>query len=88
MSESESLLQFPCDLPVKVFGRNGAAFRRTTLAIVERHFGEAGTDNVSEQLSRRESYASLTIVVRAESREQIDALYRELTSNADILMVL
>ena len=88
MSESESLLQFPCDLPVKVFGRNGATFRRTALAIVERHFGEAGTESVSEQLSRRESYASLTIVVHAESREQIDALYRELTSNADILMVL
>lgn len=88
MSDSESLLQFPCDLPVKVFGRNEAQFRRAALAIVERHFGTAGTENVSEQLSRRESYASLTIVVRAESREQIDALYRELSSSADILMVL
>lgn len=88
MSDTESLLQFPCDVPVKVFGRNEGPFRRAALSIVERHFGEAGTENVTEQLSRRESYASLTIVVRAESREQIDALYRELTSNADILMVL
>jgi putative lipoic acid-binding regulatory protein len=88
MSDTDSLLQFPCDLPVKVFGRNDAPFRQAALAIVERHFGEAGTENVSEQLSRREAYASLTIVVRAESREQIDALYRELTSSADILMVL
>jgi len=88
MSDTESLLQFPCDLPVKVFGRNADDFRRAALSIVERHFGELGTENVSEQLSRRESYSSLTIVVRAESREQIDALYRELTSSADILMVL
>ena len=88
MSESESLLKFPCDLPVKVFGRNEEQFRRTALSIVERHFGEAGPENVKEQLSSRESYASLTIVVRAESREQVDALYRELSSSADILMVL
>lgn len=88
MSDSESLLQFPCDVPVKVFGRNETAFRQTSLSIVARHFGEAGTENVSEQLSRQESYVSLTIVVHAESREQIDALYRELTASADILMVL
>lgn len=87
-SSQDSPLKFPCDIPVKVFGRNGARFRRTAVEIVERHFGELGEGEVSEQLSRRERYASLTIVVHAESREQIDALYRELTSNDDILMAL
>ena len=88
MTESDSLLQFPCELPIKVFGRNAGAFRQTTLSIVERHFGELKAGDVSEQLSRQKSYASLTIVVRAESRAQMDALYRELTANAEILMVL
>ncbi|HEX7081770.1 MAG TPA: DUF493 domain-containing protein [Gammaproteobacteria bacterium] len=88
MSDSESLLKFPCRLPIKVFGRNVPAFRRTTISIVERHFGSLDATDVSEQLSRRESYASLTIVVHADSRAQVDALYRELTSNDDILMVL
>ena len=88
MTDSDSLLSFPCDLPVKVFGRNGEAFRRTAIAIVERHFGEVGSERVSEQLSRQESYASLTIVVRAESRAQMDALYRDLTASPDILMAL
>ncbi len=88
MSDSESLLQFPCDVPVKVFGRNETAFRDAALSIVARHFGAASTQEVSEQLSRRESYVSLTIVVHAESREQIDSLYRELTASGDILMVL
>lgn len=88
MSDEESLLRFPCDLPIKVFGRNGAAFREAAIAIVERHFGELDSADVSEQLSRRESYVSLTIVVHAESRAQVDALYRELTSSDDILMVL
>lgn len=88
MTDSDSLLSFPCDLPVKVFGRNGEAFRRTAIEIVERHFGEVRSESVSEQLSRQESYASLTIVVRAESRAQMDALYRDLTSSPEILMAL
>lgn len=88
MSDSDSLLEFPCDLPVKVFGRNGDAFRRTAMGIVERHCGSIAPHNVSEQLSRQESYVSLTIVVRAESKAQMDALYQDLTSSPDILMAL
>ncbi|MFO7285934.1 MAG: DUF493 domain-containing protein [Gammaproteobacteria bacterium] len=88
MSDAESLLTFPCDLPVKVFGRNVEAFRQAAIAIVERHCGEIGADRISEQLSRHASYAALTIVVHAESRAQMDALYRDLTSSPDILMAL
>ncbi|MBN1237257.1 MAG: DUF493 domain-containing protein [Gammaproteobacteria bacterium] len=84
MSE-EHLLTFPCDLPIKVFGRNRDSFREAAVGIVRRHFDDA---EVSEQLSREQRYLSLTIVVRAESRSQVDALYRELTASDDILMVL
>jgi len=43
---------------------------------------------VSEQLSRNDAYVSLTFVVNAQNREEIDALYRELTASDEILMVL
>lgn len=88
MSDEPSLLEFPCDVPVKVFGRNADAFRTVALEIVERHFGALPPGAVSEQLSRRESYVSLTIVVHAQNREQMDALYRDLTAHEDIVMVL
>jgi putative lipoic acid-binding regulatory protein len=86
---NDSLLEFPCDLPVKVFGRNDDAFRRAALEIVRRHF-EAFDESeaLSERTSRADRYLSLTAVVQAESRAQIDALYRELTASGDILMVL
>jgi uncharacterized protein len=83
---SESLLEFPCDLPIKVFGRNDAGFRTAVLAIVAEHYGAAYT--VVEQLSRQSSYLSLTITVRAESRAEIDAVYRDLVANELILMTL
>lgn len=81
-------LTFPCDLPVKVLGRNDAAFRRTALAIVRRHFETFDERRLAQRTSRADRYLSLTVTVRAESREQVDALYRELNASEAVLMVL
>jgi putative lipoic acid-binding regulatory protein len=87
MSESnESPLQFPCELPIKVFGRNEEGFRDAALAIVRAHYGSE--HRVAEQQSKQGSYLSLTITVRAESRAQIDAIYQDLVASEQILMVL
>lgn len=84
----ESLLEFPCDIPVKVFGRNEDSFREAVRAIVKSHYADLGDADLVERSSRRDNYVSLTITVRAESREEIDALYSELSGHAEILMVL
>jgi putative lipoic acid-binding regulatory protein len=86
MSDDESLLRFPTDLPVKVFGRNDPAFRDAVIAIVEAHYGQAYV--IAEQQSKQASYLSFTITVRAESRAQIDALYRGLVAHELVLMAL
>ena len=81
-----SLLTFPCELPIKVLGRNEAAFRTAAIAIVRAHYGDE--HRVAEQLSREGAYLSLTITVRVASREQIDAVYNALVAAPQILMVL
>ena len=86
MSRESSLLEFPCELPIKVLGRNEAAFRDTAMAIVRAHYGEE--HRVAEQLSREGAYLSLTITVRAESREQIDAVYNDLVAAPQVMIVL
>jgi putative lipoic acid-binding regulatory protein len=82
----ESLLTFPSDLAIKVFGRNDSGFREAVLAIIETHYGKAYT--VAEQQSKQASYASLTITVRAESRAQIDTVYQALVAHELVLMAL
>ena len=82
----ESPLQFPADVPVKVFGRNDAEFRAAAVEIIEKHFGKAYT--VTEVASRQAAYVSLTITVRAESRAQLDALYQDFVTSAQVLMAL
>jgi putative lipoic acid-binding regulatory protein len=84
----DSLLSFPCDLPIKIFGRNQQDFRSTVLAIAQSHFPELSNEDVTEQRSREDTFLSLTINVRAKSRNQVDAAYRELTSVSCVLIVL
>jgi putative lipoic acid-binding regulatory protein len=82
----ESLLKFPTDLAVKVFGRNDTGFREAVIEIVEAHYGKAYS--VTEQPSKQAAYLSLSVTVRAESRAQIDALYRALVAHELVLMAL
>ena len=84
----EELLSFPCEMPIKVFGRNEGDFRDVAVAIVKAHFTALTEGDVQEKLSKEGRFVSLTISVTADSRKQLDQLYRELTANQKVLMVL
>ena len=82
------LFEFPCEFPVKVMGRASEDFRRLAREIVERHAGALDAGQVAERLSQDENFISLTFTIRASSREQLDALYRELTAAEEVLIAL
>jgi len=84
----ETLLEFPCRFPVKVMGYNNGAFRDLVVAIVSRHAELAQPDAVTVRDSRRGRYTSVTVAVRAESRAQLDAIYRELTAHERVVVAL
>jgi uncharacterized protein len=84
--QPESLLKFPTDVPVKVFGRNDKRFRAAAVRIARAHYGDAHT--VVEHLSKKGNYLSLTITVHAESRMQIDAMYSDLVASDEVIMVI
>ena len=88
MSNPGSLLEFPCEFPIKVMGRTGVAFRAITLEIVERHAGKLDASSISERLSGKGNYQSITYTVEAQSRAQLDAIYRELTASGIVLVAL
>ena len=88
MTGNGSPYEFPCDIPVKVFGRNDDSFRKAVLEIVQALFPEFDEVNLSGRTSRRDRFLSITVTVYAEDRAQIDALYTRLTSHEAVLMVL
>jgi uncharacterized protein len=84
----ETLFEFPCDFPLKVLGRRSDDFRSIVLGIVKKHAGDIDPMGIEERPSRDGNYLSLTCTLRAQSREQLDGLYRELTSCERVLVVL
>jgi len=88
MKERASLLEFPCDFPLKVMGRSESGFEARALAIVRSHLPDFDAANMHSAASRKGNYLSVTFDLRATSQEQLDALYRELTACEEILMVL
>lgn len=83
-----SVMEFPCEIPVKVLGRNDADFRDVVLSILRAHYEDLAPERIREQLSRRGNYLSITVTVFAVSREQIDEVFRDLTASDSVLMVL
>jgi putative lipoic acid-binding regulatory protein len=85
---SESLQTFPSDFPIKVMGRHDSDLREITQAIIERHAGPLPDTRVRTRTSGDGNFLALTYMVHAESRAQLDAIYRELTACKSVLMAL
>lgn len=87
-SAGDSALTFPCEFPVKAMGRQDAAFPERVLELVGRHAPAAGPEQVRVTASRAGRYQSVTVIITATSREQLDAIYRDLAADAAVLMTL
>lgn len=86
--QEETLLKFPCDFPIKVVGKNNEAFEMFVLSVLHKHFPDLGESALRQKTSKDNTYLSITATVHAESKEQLDAVYRELTGSELTLMVL
>jgi len=84
----ESLLAFPCDFPIKVMGQRQDGFAQAVLETVLRHAPDFDAAAMEMRPSTKGNYLSLTCTVRAVSREQLDALYRELSAHPLVKVVL
>ena len=84
----DTLLEFPCDFPIKVMGAATDEFRSLVLGIITRHFGTLAEGAIEERPSSGGKYLGITITVRAESKAQLDAVYLELTSCRQVLVAL
>jgi len=85
---ASSPLAFPCDFPIKVMGRKQPGFAQAVTDIVRKHAPEFDPATIEMRPSRQGRYLSVTCVLRATSREQLDALYRELCDHPAVVMVL
>jgi putative lipoic acid-binding regulatory protein len=86
--EQKPLLTFPCEFPMKIMGRREDGFAQLVSEIVLRHAPDFDPATMEMRSSKQGRYLSLTVTIQARSREQLDALYSELSAHPMILMVL
>lgn len=84
----ESLLRFPCDFPIKIMGASNIDLQLLAVELVRRHAPDLDETQVRARDSRTGRYQSVTVVVRARDREQLDAIYRELSGHPQVKLVL
>lgn len=86
--EKSSPINFPCDFVVKVMGKASTRFEEQVLNIVLRHFPNNNLNNIIKRNSRDNNYAALSVTVHAQSQEQLNALYEDLTKADEVLFAL
>jgi uncharacterized protein len=85
---NESLLEFPCDFPIKIMGKSHPEFAETIVSVVRQFDNSVDAARVETRPSSGGNYTGLTVTVRATSREQLDDIYRALTGHPMVKVVL
>jgi len=83
-----TLLEFPCEFPIKIMGARVDAFAQAVVDVVLRHAPDFDPATVEMRPSRKGNYLAITCTIRAVSQQQLDDLYRELTSHPLVKVVL
>lgn len=86
--QDESPLKFPCRFPVKAMGKAEHDIEAIFLEILIRHAPDQKDYSIKTQASSNGTFISVTATLDATSREQMDAIYLDLTDHSSILMSL
>ena len=87
-NDKDTLLEFPCEFPLKVMGAAQDGFAEEILRVVSVHAPDFDASRMEMRASSGGNYISLTCTVMATSKEQLDNLYRALTSHPMVKVVL
>jgi putative lipoic acid-binding regulatory protein len=85
---ADSLIEYPSDFPIKIMGATHESFAQIMVELVSIHDPDFHEGKLEMRPSTKGNYLSLTVTVRATSREQLDNLYRALSSHPMVKVVL
>lgn len=86
--ETVSLLQFPCTFPLKIIGDGEADFPSLVVRLVRDHVADLDETQITRRTSSSGRYQALSVIINAQDRAQLDALYQTLSAHPRITMVL
>lgn len=87
-TSTNTLLKFPCDFTIKVFGHDNKDFETNVLMIIHQYFPNLSDRAIQSRKSANGKYCALTITIHVNSKEILDNIYKDLSSSPHVLMAL
>ncbi len=86
--ETETLLKFPCEFSIKAMGRAEPGFDLLVVEMVRNHVPDLHEGAVKSRPSKGGKWVSVTVTIQASSKDQLDAIYLDLTAHEKVVMAL
>ena len=87
-AKSESLIDFPCEFPIKVLGRDDANFYCAAKSILTKHAQTIPDNDIKKNSSKKGNYMAHPCVVNVNNQIELDQIYVDFSKNDHILYVL
>ena len=84
----QTLLKFPTPFPIKAMGKREDGFAQAVLEIILKHAPDFDAAALEMRPSKKGNFLSVTATVNAQSKTQLDDIYRALSSHPLVLMAL
>lgn len=84
----QSLIEYPSAFPIKVMGAQVDGFVEAMVAVAIEFDPSFDAQSVEIRPSKGGNYVGLTLTITATSREQLDGMYRRLSSHPMVKVVL
>jgi hypothetical protein len=88
LPERLNLIEFPCEFPLKIMGKRVDDFAQTIAEVVQQFAPDFDPATMEMRPSSSGKYLGLTCTINATSQEQLDSVYRALTSHSMVSYVL
>jgi putative lipoic acid-binding regulatory protein len=87
-SRQDSLIEYPCRFPIKVMGNKVDGFVHAMTQIAEQFDPSFDASTLELRDSKNGNYLGITLTITATSREQLDELYRTLSTHPMVKIAL
>lgn len=87
----DSLLEFPCEFPIKAFGRGDdgpEAFVEVVYELVSAHVENLSREQLRLNTSSKGRFVAVTVTITAQSQTQLDNIYQSLSNHEQVVMSL
>jgi putative lipoic acid-binding regulatory protein len=88
LKDGETLFEFPCKFPIKAMGLTCDELEIAVIEIINRHVEDLSEGALSMKPSKNGKYTAITVTITAHSKDQLDAIYMELTACEHVSIAL